>query len=111
VTYYDQKFDQGKSQPRLMEVELRLALDDVQAVLDYGARKYSPGGWRTVPDAQQRYLDAAFRHLRAYCRGEMRDVESGIEHLAHAAVNLLFIHELHRRLPSVHQAGEPAGPA
>lgn len=35
---------------------------EVVDVLTYGAAKYTPNGWRSVPEAKARYTAAAFRH-------------------------------------------------
>lgn len=70
------------------------ALGQVVDVLEYGARKYAPHGWRLVPDAERRYLAALMRHAAAYGRGEPVDPESGLSHLAHLATNALFLAEL-----------------
>ena len=53
------------------------ALQQVLAVAEYGARKYSPDNWLQVPDAVQRYTDAMLRHQQAHLRGEALDPESG----------------------------------
>ena len=70
------------------------ALTEQAKVLTFGATKYTPEGWREVPDAPNRYLDAAFRHLVAYSQGERYDDESGLPHLAHAQCCLSFLLEL-----------------
>ena len=86
-----EKHDQGKPQFRLLPMK---ALTEQAKVLTFGAMKYTPGGWREVPDAPNRYLDAAFRHLVAYSQGECYDDESGLPHLAHAQCCLSFLLEL-----------------
>jgi hypothetical protein len=72
------------------------ALEDVARVLEYGAKKYSPQGWRHVADGHDRYVAAALRHLHAYAGGEATDRESGLSHLAHAACSILFALEVGR---------------
>jgi len=67
------------------------ALREVAKVMEFGARKYGPNTWSQV-DAQ-RYLAAAYRHINAHHIGMGEDKESGIDHLAHAIVNLMFILE------------------
>lgn len=64
-----------------------------QMALDYGLEKYGKeGGWAFVPDGQLRYRDAAARHFIAHVwRGKDVDEESGLNHLAHLAANLLFL--------------------
>jgi len=84
-----QKFDAGKSDPLLIEVDLVLALEAVNAVLDYGKSKYGQrGGWKGVE--LERYDAAARRHRRARDKGEDTDDESGLPHIAHEVCNLLF---------------------
>jgi hypothetical protein len=63
-------------------------------VLTYGAKKYAPENWRKVKGWRWRYLDAAFRHLFAYMRGEFNDPESGLPHLAHVLCCVKFLLEL-----------------
>lgn len=87
-----QKADAGKTDPVLFERDLVNAVNAINRVLDYGAAKYEPGGWQTVDPA--RYDSAARRHRRDRDKGELRDVESGMVHLAHEACNLLFQLEL-----------------
>jgi hypothetical protein len=82
------KFDQDKPQWTLVPFK---ALDEVVKVLTIGARKYAPDNWKKVPNARQRYIDAAFRHMSAYAAGEKLDVETGKNHLAHAMCCLLFL--------------------
>ena len=72
------------------------ALEDVARVLEYGAAKYQPQGWRAVADGHDRYVAAALRHLHAYAGGEVSDRESGLSHLAHAACSILFALEVGR---------------
>lgn len=86
-----EKYDGGKLLFSLLTRGLASPLKTVAAVLTYGALKYSPGGWRDVPDAERRYEDALDRHLNAWKSGERFDDESGLHHLAHAACNTLFL--------------------
>lgn len=73
------------------------ALEGVAKVGTMGAAKYSRGGWQQVPNGQQRYMDAALRHLLKHGQGETHDPESGLAHIAHATWNLLAIAELDAR--------------
>lgn len=82
------KYDTGKPRFSLLPWSAVRAVVDV---LEYGARKYSVDNWQRVPDARQRYVDAALRHVVALADGERRDGESGLYHAAHAATCLLFI--------------------
>ena len=67
------------------------ALTEVQAVMDYGAKKYAENNWMYVKRPRPRYLAAMLRHVVAYTRGETLDPESGHHHLAHAICCGLFI--------------------
>lgn len=73
------------------------ALSAVADVGTFGAKRYSRGGWQSVENGQQRYLDACMRHLLAHGKGEAMDAQSGLSHLSHAAWNLLAILELDAR--------------
>jgi hypothetical protein len=65
------------------------ALEAVQ----YGAKKYTPGDWRTRYTRAQ-LMAKVMRHLTADLRGEHVDAESGIPHVACACADLLFLLEL-----------------
>ena len=69
------------------------ALSDVIDVLEFGSQKYGEENWRKVDNAQERYFNAAMRHLMAWRKGELSDDESGLPHLAHAATCLMFMIE------------------
>jgi hypothetical protein len=84
------KFDDGKTQYHLMPVN---ALEQVNRVLMHGAKKYGDGNWRNVENAEQRYYNAAMRHMQAWLNGEDTDNESNLPHLAHAACSLMFMIE------------------
>ena len=72
-------------------------LELVAEVGTHGAAKYSRGGWVAVDDGQQRYLDAAMRHLLKLGKGEANDADSGLPHLAHIAWNFLAVLDLQQR--------------
>ena len=84
------KFDMGKLEYDLIPP---YALEEMVKVLTTGAQKYAADNWRMVPEANRRYFAAAQRHLWAWKRGEIKDAETGIHHLAHAACNLFFLYE------------------
>lgn len=70
------------------------AVEGLVRVLTFGAKKYSPNGWRTVPNAKERYLAALLRHLAAMQTGETNDPESGLRHVDHVLCNAAFLAEL-----------------
>lgn len=85
------KHDQNKVRWDLM---LWKEMEEVARVLEYGDKKYEPGNWKLVDGWRWRYFGAAMRHLVAWFGGEKRDPESGLLHLAHAIVSILFIMNL-----------------
>lgn len=87
------KLDAGKARAWLCLGAFSRALARVAEVGTYGANKYTPNGWQSVPNAQDRYMDAAMRHLLKSATEEL-DPETGLPHLSHAAWNLLAVQEL-----------------
>lgn len=85
------KADKGKPRLGLVLVEVPHALEKVGTLLGFGADKYAVGNWDKVPEGEMRYLDALMRHLTSHHKGEKVDPESGELHLAHAAVNIMFL--------------------
>lgn len=88
MTTVGRKDDHGKPRWDLLPIGPVARVVDV---LTYGAREYSPHGWRHVEDPVERYYAAGMRHLAAWRGGEALDPKSGLPHLAHAACNLLFL--------------------
>ena len=82
------KHDHGKPILGAVPPHAELA---VGRVLTFGSNKYTRGNWDKVEDHENRYMDAALRHLNAHRRGELTDSESGESHLAHAACCILFM--------------------
>lgn len=85
------KYDVDK--PR-MDLLPPWALESVAEVLTFGAKKYAPGNWKVVQEAESRYMAAAMRHMTLYLKGERDDKESGIHHLSHAICGLMFVVDL-----------------
>ena len=79
------KLDAGKTRAGLVLGGFARALLEVSAVGTFGATKYTPGGWVSVPNGIERYTDAMHRHLLAEATGEHLDADSGLAHAAHAA--------------------------
>ena len=89
------KMDAGKTPLRKGALEqFPRALMAVADVSAFGAAKYTWGGWQTVPDGVQRYLDAGARHAALRAMGELIDKDSGLSHLAQEAWNILAALEL-----------------
>lgn len=87
------KFDYGKTMYRLLPPHF---LQEYADILTLGAKKYDVENWKLVPDAKERYKDAALRHLYNYLQGNTHDNETGKHELAHVACNLGFLYELER---------------
>lgn len=85
------KADQGKPRLGLVLVEVPHAFEKLGTLLGFGADKYAVGNWDKVQEGEMRYLDALMRHLTQHHKGEKVDPESGELHLAHAAVNIMFL--------------------
>jgi hypothetical protein len=77
--------------PRL-ELLPMVGLEQIAEVLTYGAAKYEANNWRRGA-RWGRYFAALLRHVFAWWRGEDRDPETGMSHLAHAGCCLLFLME------------------
>ena len=82
------KFDAGKLRYDLVPP---LAIKGIAEILTFGARKYAPNSWQTVPNGESRYIAALMRHFEAYRSGEDYDPESGKSHLAHCLCNITFL--------------------
>lgn len=74
------------------------ALEAYAAVLTFGAKKYADRNWETGM-RWGRCFGAAMRHLWAWWRGEDRDPETGLSHLAHAmfCIGALLTYEITHR--------------
>lgn len=81
------KHDAGKLRYDLMPPE---ALKAIVATLTEGAKEYGDNNWKLNPD-HDRFYAAAMRHMEAWREGEVINPDSGIQHLAHAAANLVFL--------------------
>jgi hypothetical protein len=65
------------------------ALTEVCKIGTHGAEKYSPNGWKSVPNGIERYDDAQERHKLKRWSGEELDQDSDLLHRAHEAWNAL----------------------
>jgi hypothetical protein len=88
------KYDQDKLQYSLIP---SYALEQIAKNLTVGLKKYKErDNWKKVEGAEQRYLDALYRHLEAHRRGELYDTDSSVPdmlHMAAVAVNAMFLLE------------------
>ena len=81
------KFDTDKPQMELLDP---YAMEQIAAVMTFGAKMYSAQNWRQGFKFS-RIIGASFRHLSAYTRGEDLDPESGLSHLAHLGCCVMFL--------------------
>ena len=83
------KLDAGKQLAWLCISGFALALKEIAEVTTVGARKYTPDGWKSVPNGEDRYMQAFARHMLTHAKGETHDRDTGCLHLAHMIWNLL----------------------
>jgi hypothetical protein len=81
------KDDSGKTPWHLMPPD---ALNQIAQVLEFGANKYGDRNWEKGMH-WSRPFSALMRHMWAWWRGEDRDPETGLSHLAHAGCCILFL--------------------
>jgi hypothetical protein len=80
-------FDEDKLRYDLLPPEGEEAIAEV---LTYGAKKYGDRNWEEGISFTKIY-GSIRRHLAAWYKGEDINVESGLNHLSHAACNLFFL--------------------
>lgn len=91
------------NKPGIQWILAMSGLDDVAAVGDYGAKKYTQGNWRHGAE-YMRLFGSASRHLIKVIRGQWLDicetgclipckVHSNLPHLAHVIFNCLILLE------------------
>lgn len=106
------KLDAGKPMVSLVLGGFARALEEVVKVGTYGARKYTPNGWMSVPNGIERYTDALGRHQLKEWQGELCDPDTELKHAAHLAWNALARLELMLRAEQATPSGsgEPSWP-
>jgi hypothetical protein len=73
-------------------------LEQIAKVFTKGAEKYAPNNWKKgMPWSEVE--GSLIRHLEAYRSGEDFDSESGLYHMAHVAVNAIFLIDYYRSNP------------
>ncbi len=86
------KHDDGKVPLDLLS---SVALEEIAKVMAFGKKKYAAHNWRGGL-AWSRVIGAALRHLLAFNRGEDKDPETGLSHLAHLGCCVLFLLEFEK---------------
>jgi len=85
------RYDAGKPRFDLLPSD---ALEEIAAVFAHGAEKYGDSNWLNGGMSWRRCLGSLLRHVFAWAAG--RDLDdgpggSGLPHMAHAAVNCIFL--------------------
>ena len=90
------KYDESKTDWCILPIG---ASEEIIRVFEFGARKYDRGNFMNGGGLEyHRVLNSLLRHTYAFMRGEDRDPESGLHHLAHAGCNIymLLTYELNK---------------
>lgn len=84
------KNDKGKPPIQLIEPDFIFGIAEA---LKFGADKYAPNDWKKpVSDDLNRTFGSIQRHLWTWKKGEINDKESGLNHLLHAATDIMFLY-------------------
>jgi hypothetical protein len=81
------KDDGGKLPYHLLPSD---AIEEILKVLAFGANKYEERNWEQGM-AWSRVFGALMRHSWAWFRGQDKDEETGLSHMAHAGCCILFL--------------------
>ena len=82
------KNDSGKPMVALLVPEF---IRDMAKVLTFGADKYGKENWKRGLE-KDRILSALYRHTLAHHSGELKDPETGLNHMVHVACNAMFLY-------------------
>ena len=84
------KSDTGKPQWWLLR-GIYSSVDCVIRVREWSLKDHpDPDDWMLLPDGRRKFIDAAIRHCVLVHEGEDINPESGLPHLAHALLDLMF---------------------
>lgn len=88
------KYDSNKPMAGSVIRVFPQAIMAVGAVIREGAKKYpNPNNWKLNDNIEARYFDSLIRHMCKHFSGQVKDEETGLLHLIHAAWNSLAILE------------------
>jgi len=91
------RYNEGKIRYDLID---DYAIEQMAKVLTEGAKKYDEQNWRKGMKWSK--AEASFkRHIASYKEGEDFDPETGLYHLSHAMVNLMFMVNYYRTHPEL----------
>ena len=84
------KYDGEKPDWSLVDWEV---IEGIARTMSYGKKKYNESpddsNWKKVEHGEHRYFAAMMRHFLADKKGEVLDLESGLEHLDHFLFNAM----------------------
>lgn len=83
------KFDKDKIRHSLLVPEF---IEDVLKVLEVGASKYGDFNWKGLD--KTRVENALYRHFLSFIKGDIKDEETGKNHMVHVACNAMFLYYL-----------------
>lgn len=86
------RFDYNKVQLHLIPID---PLMEIARVFTQGAQKYAPRNWEKGMEWSRVY-NSLMRHSLAFWNGENLDKESNLHHMAHVAVNAMFLIEYNK---------------
>lgn len=81
--------DDGKSRVDLIIPEFITGIGDA---LLFGTKKYPEGTWKDTTEKHDRNYGSCLRHLLSWRSGDTYDKESGLNHLLHAAYNIMALY-------------------
>ena len=88
------KYDSSKPMAGSVIRVFPQAIMGIGAVIREGAKKYpNPNNWKLNDNIEARYFDSLIRHMCKHFSGQVKDEETGLLHLIHAAWNSLAILE------------------
>lgn len=83
------KFDSNKTDWAILPFG---ALEEIVKVLKFGEEKYARGNFASGSGLNySRLINSIFRHTISFARGEDKDPESGLSHIAHVGCCVIFL--------------------
>jgi len=88
------KYDSNKPMAGTVIRVFPQAIMAIGAVIREGAKKYpNPNNWKLNDNIEARYFDSLIRHMCKHFSGQVKDEDTGLLHLIHAAWNAIAILE------------------
>lgn len=88
------KYDSNKPMAGTVIRVFPQAIMAIGAVIKEGAKKYpNPNNWKLNDHIEERYFDSLIRHMCKHFSGQVKDEDTGLLHLIHAAWNSIAILE------------------